>query len=328
VLSAAAAAVTAAADSTPRRGGGSRGVKASAVRAKAKAAAEKAAAAAAAAAVAVTKRRATRAVSSMRGAPAKRMSMPRTSTKAKPAPRGVSKTPTKQARKTAAPAKPKVRTPRRKTVRKKKSVVDVDKARGLFGKRIGIKWPEDGAFYDAMVLSFDEKTGLHKIYYYPTDASGEQIELADLFDESREWRMAETLPSSGDQTAQEDPFALVGSRICVEWPDRHVGDQKMHRCEAIVVKYNTEKSYRVVYTQDEYVEDRDLSSANSLPWQILTEESPKADGNRAEAPPQGDDVEPATEANGQSRLFLGLETLHQRSTKLLSATLTSKFQSP
>jgi hypothetical protein len=54
-----------------------------------------------------------------------------------------------------------------------------------------------------------------------------------------------------------------------------------------------------VYTQDEYVEDRDLSSANSLPWQILTEESPKADGSRGEAPPQVGDADPATEANGQ-----------------------------
>lgn len=140
----------------------------------------------------------------------------------------------------------------------------------LVGKVIYVRWPGNGGNYLALVVGF-QHTGnrrKHKVYYVE-DESTEVIDLS-----KRDWVVESTGPW--------DSQGLVGKRLYVYWDGSYTendADQKRAEAkfgvgktkipfEAFVVKFISSFRYRLLYTQDDNLEDRDLTQEDDA-WDVL-----------------------------------------------------------
>lgn len=138
----------------------------------------------------------------------------------------------------------------------------------LIGAVISIRWPGNGDQYVALVIGFQAaagvtpgRSGLHKVYY----VADESTEIIDL--STREWQR------DGPGTDKWDRSGLVGKRIVVFWEGEYedtVVKEPPSRIpfEAFVVRYLDGFRYRLLYTQDDNLEDRDLGT-NTASWDVV-----------------------------------------------------------
>lgn len=141
----------------------------------------------------------------------------------------------------------------------------------LIGKCIRVRWPGNGGVYDALVLGFQNrgiKNQMHKLYY----TADESTEVLDL--SKREWKVAKP------GTEPWDRNGLVGKRLVVYWQLedlKEIQEQKRGRkikenikvpFEAFVVQFIDKFMYRLLYTQDDSLDERDLH-ADQQAWDLL-----------------------------------------------------------
>lgn len=149
----------------------------------------------------------------------------------------------------------------------------------LIGKVVSLSWPGNGGNYLALVVGF-QQTGSrrrHKVYY----VEDESTEVVDLT--KRDW----VCEASGPWDLQ----GLVGKRLYVYWEgtyDENEMDQKRSEekfgkgnskvpFEAFVVKFISQYRYRLLYTQDDNLEDRDLTQEDDA-WDVLEGRAQRVDG--------------------------------------------------
>ncbi len=144
----------------------------------------------------------------------------------------------------------------------------------LIGSCITVRWPGNGGNYVALVVGFLDKgpnNRMHKVYYV-ADESTEILNLA-----KREW------VREGPGTEPWDRNGLVGKRLYVYWDGEYADDQgdDQRRAEekfgkgktkvpfeAFVVQFIDSFRYRLLYTQDDNLEDRDLTQEDQA-WDVL-----------------------------------------------------------
>jgi hypothetical protein len=152
---------------------------------------------------------------------------------------------------------------------------DDERARAMIGKCIRIDWPVGGANevgeYTAMVFAYVPATGTHKLFYYATADTGEACEDVDLYDGTRVWTKdwppgAPERPARSGLAQVPDPRNLIGRRVRVYWPNKVPGRKKL-AFDAVIVDMVTDSEFRIVYVDDEWVENRDLI-ASELPWEL------------------------------------------------------------
>lgn len=148
----------------------------------------------------------------------------------------------------------------------------MDACLDLVGQSVVVNWPLDSREYEAVVLGYDGKTKKHKLYYHPTDKETEQVELLNLSTTDRTWKLIDEDESSHRKVVRGDDGDSgppIGSRIGVVWPDNRM---RPYVCEAVVVAHRGVETFRVVYVDDDYCEDRKLPSEpdeDDLPWRVL-----------------------------------------------------------
>jgi hypothetical protein len=182
-----------------------------------------------------------------------------------------SRTPLKRGGGGGTPAK------KREQVAAGRAMVSDEEARALVGRCIRIDWPveieNEKGEYTAMVFSYMPRKRRYKLFYYQTLASAENCEEVDLFDGSRFWRFddppgAPRTSPSGKQVP--DPRNLIGRRIGVEWPAKDGGES--YSFDAVIVDKNKpDNEFRIIYVDDEYVENRDLVRSD-LRWVLYDRE--------------------------------------------------------
>ncbi len=150
------------------------------------------------------------------------------------------------------------------TLNRDGALSDVESPGGeLIGATIAIRWPGNGEMFVALVVGCKEE-GLgktkHKIYYV-VDESTEVIDLT-----TRHW------VRNGPGCEQWDTSGLVSRRIIVLWDGVYDGEPEDTPLrpipyEAFVVKYIENFRYRLLYTQGDSLEDRDMEK-NTDSWEL------------------------------------------------------------
>lgn len=133
----------------------------------------------------------------------------------------------------------------------------------LIGATIAIRWPGNGEMFVALVVGCQEEQfgrTKHKIFYV-VDQSTEVIDLT-----TRHWMR------NGPGCEDWDTSGLVGRRVVVLWEGVYDGEAEDTPLrpipyEAFVVKYIENFRYRLLYTQGDSLEDRDMDK-NTDTWEL------------------------------------------------------------
>ncbi|PWA49143.1 phospholipase-like protein [Artemisia annua] len=124
----------------------------------------------------------------------------------------------------------------------------------LVGSRIKVWWPEDNAYYEGIVKSFQSRKKKHKVWYDDGDK-----ELLDL--KAEQWELVEEVsPMSDCAQSAEHGESLVGRRIKVWWPANEgysVG---------VMQSFDSSKmKHKVLYDDG----DEDVLDLNQRRWMLL-----------------------------------------------------------
>lgn len=125
----------------------------------------------------------------------------------------------------------------------------------LVGEIITIEWPDDEEMYAALVVGFMPGEVRHKVFYFESETT----EVLDLT--KRRWHRGSR--GTGQVHIRWGPMY---KRIVVMKPDEEEGKVPY---EAFVVKFFSDsRTYRVLYTQDDSLEDLILDHGDEDDWDI------------------------------------------------------------
>ncbi len=150
----------------------------------------------------------------------------------------------------------------------------------IVGKVITIEWPGNAELYRGLVIGcqFGPEKTLHKIFY----VEDESMETMDL--SKRSWAHG-----SNDEVPWNNS-GLVGKRLYVYWDGEYTEDDVQKKAEekfgtkktkvpyeAFVVKFLGPHKYRLLYTLDDNLENRNLND-DDADWNVIDSDVMDVDG--------------------------------------------------